>query len=144
MENGIYVLYLQIWVSCIKGKLHQYVFDLAFCDRFVRHVLSHRDFFPLSSGRLFFIDLFTLYGSSSSISRQWPIHIIECTRCMDWRLSDNERRVEGRIELNWEARKKKAIWWKKKGRKAKLAAWFLFFTREKWRTNKKVKMFEKG
>lgn len=149
MKNGIYVLYIftDSSISCIKSKLQStYVFDLVFCARFVQHVLSHCDFFPLFSGRLFFIDPFTLYRSWLDITTMADTHSIVRDAWIDG-LSDNERRTEGRIGRNWieiEARRKMVIWWKRKGRKAKLAARFLFFTREKRQMNKKAKMFERG
>lgn len=65
-------------------------------QRFVRHASSPRFYSPLPSVHLFFIGPFTSYGSSSSISRQWPIQYPNARR-MEWRLSDNGRRAEERV-----------------------------------------------
>lgn len=55
-ECGIYVLYLQIRVSCVTDKLQSNTRSIwRFCDRSVRYVLSCRDSILLSSARLFFL-----------------------------------------------------------------------------------------
>lgn len=111
VKSGMYVLYLQrLDIYCTlreKGsKLWKHVdarsISRAFCAARFIAPRFYSPLFPLSRSLFSHLSLSSdrlhRYGSSSSISRQWPIQYPRMRGGTGWHLSDNERRAEERVK----------------------------------------------